>query len=143
MLQPQSNLAKKPQLAVAVFLATAVFAMLLSASCGHSSSKPPLIGLAALVQGPNEWSGKQIEVQGTLRRLTDPDGTPYGVIETTSGDRVGLKQIDPWQSLVDQTVDATGTLRFDPNFGWYLDSPTIKPLPSSVLTTPGPNLRSS
>jgi hypothetical protein len=105
--------------------------MLLCVACGHSQPKPPLIDLAALVQGPSEWSGKQIEVHGTLRRLTDPDGTAYGVIENATTDRVGLKQIDPWQSLVDQQVDAIGTLRFDPNFGWYLDSPTIKPLPDS------------
>ncbi len=68
-------------------------------------------------------------MRGTLRRLVDPDGTTYGVIENASADRVGLKQIDAWQSLVDQQVDATGTLRFDPGFGWYLDSPAIKALP--------------
>ncbi|HEX5369443.1 MAG TPA: hypothetical protein VFY10_08525 [Dehalococcoidia bacterium] len=108
---------------------TVVFVVLGAACGGHS--QPPRIDLAALVQGPSEWTGKQIEVHGTLRSLIDPNGKPYGVIENSSADRVGLKQIDAWRSLVDSPVDAIGTLRFDPSFGWYLDNPTITAQPSA------------
>ncbi len=121
-------LSQRPGILVfAVLLVAGLLCGAFVSACG-SAAAPEQVPLPSLIKSPDSWRGQRIEVEGTLVQLKDPDGTVYGVVQDESDDRVGLKHIDPWQSLVGQAVDATGTLQFDPSFGWYLEGPTVKPV---------------
>jgi hypothetical protein len=105
-------------------------AVLLTTACGAKSGPAPAVSLSALVAAPERWQGERIEVRGRLLRFDDPDRGSYGVIEDGEENRVGLKAISKWQSLVGQDVVATGKLEFDDAFGWYLAGPSVDPAPS-------------
>ncbi len=114
------------------FVLLTLLVLIAITSCsGGDHHEVTRIDLSSLVLGPNQWEGKQVEVQGTLIRLMDPDGTTYGVIQDTEESRIGLKQIAPWSTLIGNSVDAMGTVEFDPSFGWYLKDPTVHALPGS------------
>lgn len=71
------------------------------------------------------WRGKNVEVEGRLLQFTDTDGTSYGVVEDAQQNRIGLKEIAPWQGLVGTDVTARGKVQFDSSFGWYLAAPEV------------------
>ncbi len=101
-------------------------------SCGGSSASPrrstsavESVTLATVVARPDAWNGDRVEIEGTLLRFTDPDGSAYGVVQDSGQNRLGIKDIDAWQTLVGKKVRATGTIEFDSSFGWFLAQPTL------------------
>ncbi len=99
--------------------------VVLIASCGGQSGTTQSVSLATLVESPEQWAGKRIEVRGELLHFNDPGGGRHGVVENAEQDRIGLKDIEAWQSLIGQQVVAQGTVEFDPSFGWYLNQPSL------------------
>lgn len=116
---------------VVALLALAI--VLVTIACGAESGTVPETSLASLVAAPAQWQGKKVEFRGTLREFEDADGETYGVIEDAAHNRIGLKAISEWQSLVGQEVVATGRMEFDDSFGWYLARPLVTSVDSPAL----------
>lgn len=97
-----------------VLVCSTFLALALLVSCSSGSKAVQTVSLASLAGSPEHWKGDLVRVQGTLVTFTDPDGSTYGVVQDTSMNRVGLKSVAAWQSLVGKTVMAQGILNFDP-----------------------------
>ena len=102
-------------------------ALLAAAIVANGRHGPVVATLSAIVADQQEWTGTQVRVTGELLQFQDPGGQPYGVSEDAQHDRIGLRQIQPWLSLVGHQVVAVGTVAFDPGFGLYLANPHITP----------------
>ena len=126
-------LVRLPLRTAAVLVRTAALLgglVLLSFACSGGAKAVQHVSLASVVASPSGLKGDPIQVQGELVKFTDPDGATYGAVQDSEMNRVGLKSIATWPSLVGKRVVATGVLEFDPSFGWYLSNPSLVAAPS-------------
>lgn len=119
------------------FVVCLMVSALASACAANPANTPTRVSLAALVRGPEQWKGKVVAVQGTLLQVTDPDGTSYGIVEDAKQNRIGLKRGQDWASFEGRVVRASGTVEFDPSFGWFLANPTVIPTTSGRKKSKG------
>lgn len=78
------------------------------------------VPLAALAREQQEYVGQQISTTGTVRRLTDPDGSSYYVLSDPRQDVVLLRPAAAVRQYLGRHVHVVGGFRFDPQAGRVL-----------------------
>lgn len=85
------------------------------------------VPLAALARDQQQYVGQQVSTTGTVRRLTDPDGSSYYVLSDPRQDVVLLRPAPPVRRYLGRRVRVIGSFGFDPRAGRYVRVGQIRP----------------
>lgn len=87
-------------------------------ACSAGSAVEPLrVSLAQLAADEANYDGRNVEIQGTVRRFASPGETDYFVLEDTRPNRLALEPASAVEPFTDQAVDVVGTFHFDDRHG--------------------------
>jgi hypothetical protein len=93
-----------------------------------SLDRPPVdASVADIMATTRRWEGVRVRVRGRLVSFQEPGRPPYGVIEDGQGNRIGIRPLNAFVSLLGRRVVAVGTVRFDRGSGFYLAGASVRP----------------
>lgn len=111
---------------VPLFAAPLIAVVLLGSACVSARYGPVTVSLAQLATNERAYDGRDVQTQGTIRQIQDPDGAVYDVIEDNGPNRVEVNPASAAGPYVNQPA-VIGTFHYDDQQGRWISVDHIGP----------------